>query len=524
MKESASREGPPNFPQWMGWAALAALAVVVFMGKGYETALPPNDSAFHALVSMNMTEKGPIPLLPVPRVHNYNGETIGGFNDHPFTLFYINGWLMRWLGPSSWSVRLLPGLFAVGSVLLTGVLGILLSSPIFGYLAALFLLFTPEYIKWGATFHLDHGMIFFILLSFILWMKGRWISSGIAAGIGTIIKTPVALLVIPVSFLVLFFERKSNKAFFTKDLPKWFQQVLAALVIVVTFWGLTAYLGGIEIVKDYWERQVMGTAVGGRNFDNSIDYLLFFKYALKRFAPWILFWIAAWVVTFRKNKWTERSVTLPLISSAVLCLAITPLRFKYEYYFLPALPFLALFSANSLESYFRALEKRLYPIVTCLALGLMALILVVPIPFAPEMFPALRKFNPFIQSFGNCTDKVLFIPGGQPYAASHEYWIEISFYTGRSVMDGSCPEASQRASDPAVKWIIASNENVEACLSQDIRDRFKNRVKFGNFQLLSTYSLANAAGAFDLTPLERELHPVTDCRPVDFPRDRYHAY
>lgn len=203
--------------------------------------------------------------------------------------------------------------------------------------------------------------------------------------------------------------------------------------------------------------------------------------------------------------------------------AITPLRFKYEYYFLPSLPFLALVSANSLEKYFKALENRLYPIITCLALSLMAFISVVPVAFAPEMFPALKRFNSFIQSYGNCSDQVLFVPGGQPYAADHEYWIEISFYTGRSVTHTSCQEANQKASDPAVKWIIASNENADKCLSQESRSRFAHRIRYGNLQLLSTYPLI-ADGALDLTPLERELQSVKDCRSVDFPKDRYHAY
>jgi hypothetical protein len=154
----------------------------------------------------------------------------------------------------------------------------------------------------------------------------------------------------------------------------------------------------------------------------------------------------------------------------------------------------------------------------------MPIALTTPLAFGPEMFPALKKFTPFIQSSGSCSDQVLFIPGGQPYASGNEYWIETTFYTGRITFESPCFEANQRASDPAVKWIIASNENSEKCLSKEMQARFRYRMKFGNLQLLSTYPLATHQGIWDLTPLERELKPVIDCQSEEFPHDRYHAY
>jgi hypothetical protein len=48
-----------------------------------------------------------------------------------------------------------------------------------------------------------------------------------------------------------------------------------------------------------------------------------------------------------------------------------------------------------------------------------------PIELVPEMFPALRRFNPIIQSYGSCRDKVLYIDGNQPYGSYGDYGVEI---------------------------------------------------------------------------------------------------
>src|SRR4051812_24041485 len=109
--------------------ALLALAAVAFLGKSYDSSLRGIDSNIHAAVSMSVTAgPGIAPRLPIP-IKNFSAaapaRTDSGidpnrvFNDHPFFVFWLNGWIMRALGPSAWSARLLTGLFSVGSVGLT---------------------------------------------------------------------------------------------------------------------------------------------------------------------------------------------------------------------------------------------------------------------------------------------------------------------------------------------------------------------------------------------------------------------
>src|SRR4051794_26681927 len=102
--------------------SLTALASVTFLGKSYETSLRGIDSNIHAAVAMSVTSQGAKPRLPIP-IKNFSAAapaTPGSsldpnlyFNDHPFFLFWVNGWVMRALGPSAWSARLLTALFSV---------------------------------------------------------------------------------------------------------------------------------------------------------------------------------------------------------------------------------------------------------------------------------------------------------------------------------------------------------------------------------------------------------------------------
>src|SRR5262249_20942011 len=106
---------PFNPTERLGWVALGSIAVVAFLGKCYETPLPPDDSGLYAITSMNMTSRGVLPILPVPGLRGATDGGIGGWNEHPFTFLFANGWILRLLGPAAWSARLLPGLLGAGT-------------------------------------------------------------------------------------------------------------------------------------------------------------------------------------------------------------------------------------------------------------------------------------------------------------------------------------------------------------------------------------------------------------------------
>ena len=95
-----------------------------------------------------------------------------------------------------------------------------------------------------------------------------------------------------------------------------------------------------------------------------------------------------------------------------------------------------------------------------------------PLPFAPEMFPSIKRFAPIIRSQGNCDDRILFVEGEYPYSTRVDYRIELRFYGGREMELVSCEGLAARARDPQSSWILMAGGNRERCLDTVTRAAF----------------------------------------------------
>src|SRR4051812_26261392 len=148
--------------------AVLCFSAVIFLAKASDSTLPATDASTHADLAMSATAHGWIPKLPLGQEGD-GGNWGLGFNDHPFTFFYLSGWVMRFFGPDAWSAKLMPCLFSVGCVILVLLLGRLWRSTMFGLIAALILTLSRHFIIDGLNTHLDNVMGFFILASVLLW-------------------------------------------------------------------------------------------------------------------------------------------------------------------------------------------------------------------------------------------------------------------------------------------------------------------------------------------------------------------
>lgn len=524
-------------------ASLVALAAVAFLGKSYETSLRGIDSNIHASVSMSVTSgPGIAPRLPIP-IKNFSASapsTQSGaidanqvFNDHPFFIFWVNGLIMRALGPSAWTARLLTGAFSIGSVLLTLLIGSLLVSRVFGVLAALFLIFCRDFILTSATVSLDTALVFFILLSFYLWMRRNWLGLALAAGVGLWVKTPLVLLVYPVALLHTAMDLGRTHPGLARSLllrarliPLLASGILA-LAIGSLVWIYTAQVGGWELVTDYWVRQLWGTAVGGRAQAQGWDWGRFFFYNLRTgFLPGLPFFIAGLIQISRKRKWREPAAAIPILAVLVIALTVTSLRFKMGHYFTPIFPFLALISAYSLSDWISGIprrEQRFYAGLSLITPAFLAFLLTWPLSFGPEAFVALHRFIPFIQTHGSCEDVIALVPGGEPVGSDLDYSLHLSFYTGRTTQSVSCEQLSPMLEAPSrPAWIILDDENLKRCLTPGARSHYPTALRVGT-QYLLTAKLATSP-VMDLTPLELEGQAVRDCQAPPYPHDLWHRY
>jgi hypothetical protein len=499
----------------VAFIALVCLAFVAFIGKSYESSIRGIDSNIHSKVSMDVTSNGFLPKLPIPDPNAGSKISSSYFNDHPFFFFWVNGTVMRALQPSAWSARLLTAGFSTGCVIMTFLLGAIWHSPLFGFITALFFLFSRDVILTGATVSLDPAMMFFILLSFYCWQKKKWFLTSLSCGIGLWIKTPVVLLVYPTAIFVSAFRGELSH-----ELKKILRSVLFAILIGSLVWIATGLLGNWHLVTDYWIRQLWGTAVEGRKTGQGSDFTMFFRFVKNGFLPGLPFLIFSLGIIARKRLWRQPPVLISLTAVGVLFFAITPMKFKMDYYFNPAFPFLAILATYSVMGLLQTFEDRFYSIVSGGALLLISFLLCTPTSLGPEAFVALKRFIPYIQTYGTCEDDIILVPGGEPVGSAHDYVLALNFYTGRRVVVTGCElvQTVIRKNEP--RWLFLSRENYERCLTQVEQAKFKARFKLGSQMLLSTLDIDTT----DLTPLERELKPVIDCKAPPYPQDRYHSY
>lgn len=498
--------------------AVLCFAAVVFLAKATESTLPATDAATHADLALNATAFGLIPRLPLGMAANGGHWGAAGFNDHPFPYFYLSGWVMRYLGADAWSAKLLPCLFSIGCVGLTIALGTLLRSLALGVVGALILTLSRAFVIDGLNGHLDNVMIFFILGSFIAWLGNRHFLAGILAGMGVWFKTPVSLLLYPAMGLYHLMRLEIR----SRLLPL-VESFILALFVASLVWIASGYLGGWGMVRDYWVRQLWGTAIGGRGSSQPFNPLEFGSVLRSQYMPWTIPLAGGVAWNALSLRFRRAEFLVPFTAALVVIGAISLMRFKYDHYFVPAYPFLALIGAQPLCLWVERHASGFYRAFTLVALLVSTVILCSPINPSPESFPALRRFMAIIQSFGDCHDQVLFVNGYQPYAEFDDYQHLIHFYTGRDALEADCQGLEAATADPRIKWIILSGRNYPACLTGEISRRFPYRIIDGNQALLGQYGLTREGSAVDLTPLSRELKAAVDCRPAPLPRDRYHG-
>lgn len=497
--------------------SLICFALILFLAKASDSTLPATDAATHADLAMNATSHGIIPHLPMSAEVD-GGHWGAGFNDHPFAFFYLSGWVMRIFGPDAWSAKLTPCLFSVGCVYLLFLLGRELRSTMLGMIAALILVLSRHFVIDGLNAHLDNVMIFFILASFLFWEKQRYYAAAIVAGLGVWFKTPVALLIYP-TMLVVHLARFEILSRF----KSFFISLAIALAVASGIWILTGWIGGWSLVSDYWVRQLWGTAVGGRGGVQAFEPLAFFHVLRSQYMPWTLFWLGglAWnLILFR---WGKKEFLIPFTATAIVVGVISLIRFKYDHYFVPAYPFMALVAAQPLAFWLERVESSFYRGLMAFTLMGATFILVTRTEPSPESFPALRKFMSVIQSHGDCRDKVLMVEGGWPYGTYLDYGNLLHFYTGRPTAQADCQTVNLLAQNREVKWILIAGKNYTDCLDQGVRGSFSKTFLDGNQALLVRSGVIDSDGSkIDLTDFNRDLKAVTDCKPAPLPRDRYH--
>jgi hypothetical protein len=387
-------------------------------------------------------------------------------------------------------------------------------------LAGFILLLSREFIIVGTRFHLDTPMLFFILLSFVMWWKNKPILTGIAAGLGIWFKGPVALLIFPSAFLALCLTRTMTLTAFKKLILS----SLIALLLGSLIWFITGAIGGWHLPVDYFKRQVWGTAVGGRGDPGHAQYYMLIDMLITTYYPWILLLITSLLAMLVKKRWKQPSFALIFSAAVVVGGVITMIKFKHHWYFVPIFPFLALLCLDPLESWINRYSNRIHQVMIGFGLIVPVFLLANPIELGPENFPALRRFSAIIQSYGNCDHSVLFVEGGQPFGTELNSLFTLKFYTQRKLLEATCQNANQILTENSPEWVIVTDPNDKNCLQEKFMAHYPIHYRVGNQLLFALEKMIPQDRAGDLTPLDRELKPVLDCRSVPLKKTPYTPY
>jgi hypothetical protein len=502
------------------------------MSKPWESSLQAMDSAIHARVALEIAGSGFIPNLPAQELNL--DSPLPFFNDQPFPFLWISGLLMRLLGPDAWSARILSSLFSGGAVCLLYIYMRRFFSGFAALCAAILFLVNPLWIRFSARFQLDPPMIFFILGSFFAWSlylsdlrKFRFaLYAGLSAGFAVCAKSPVGLLIFPAAFIN---EGLSWKFKRTRVILSLALAALSAFAIISGMWLFANHLSGINLFKDYLERQVFGTAVGGRGMGQGSSILDGIA-ILGRFCRLeILCLLISALFWFRKAtpKQLTRSEHFTLILSGffVLLLVISNLKFKFPHYFLPGFPLLAAVTGILLSESLGNLESkesRLRTFLSATAPILALALLTIPIKTVPEQFEALKRFIPYMQTHGTKTDSVLFIDHKQPYGSEGDYFCELIFYTRFKFLSSKCNQADLKTRKTSPEWILTSgDQESDLCLSAETLRLYPSRLRFGNQVILSKRASMTSSAEFDLTPGINELRASQYGESIPFRKNMY---
>ncbi len=500
------------------------LSCLIYMAKPWESSLQAMDSAIHARVALEIAGTDLAPHLPAPDFNLDSG--LPYFNDQPFPFLWLTGIFMRTFGPDAWSARFLASAFAVASVLLLYFYLRRHFSKLSAFLSAFLFMVNPLWLRFSARLQLEPPMIFFILASFFAWSnfihdqkKLKWaLLSGAFAGLAVAMKSPVGLLIFPSAFLGELLFNSGLRARVCKGLAI---SILAASIPIAVTWLLANHFSGTNLFADYLQRQVLGTAIGGRGAIQERDWFFGLK-TLGRFCriEIIVAIIAAffWIRGRMKPKIFTEPVALIISGLFVLMLVISGIKFKFPHYFLPGFPLLASLSGHALCSILPnqdKAERGILRFLGTLTPILMVSLLIFPIQTVPEQFVALRKLTPFIQAYAGKNDRVLFIDHLQPYGSGGDYFCEMIFYTRKHFMSSNCINTETRINKDHPEWILTSfGDKDGTCIPKEVMAKYPARLRLGNQILLSKVSLGKENSDFDLTPLVNELSATSDGDPI----------
>lgn len=331
--------------------------------------LLPIDETRYASVAWEMWT-GADPLLPM-----LNGEP---YNHKPPLLFWLIhlGWAI--FGVNEWWLRLMPALFALGSIFLTHRLARQLwpGRATAAVLAPAILLAMGLWLAFMPLLMFDIALSCWILLAVVGLLDARrnggrrgWLLFSVATLLGLLTKGPVVLLhVVVPGLLVPFFVPTARSVMRRSD---WYAALAASLGLAVAgalLWAIPAAIhGGAEYARGLFWDQTRGRVIDA--FAHRAAWWWYLPFVPAALFPWV-WWPPLWrAMRCRIRNGFDPSLRFCALWVAAVFLVFSVISGKRLHYLIPLLPVLALLAARGLDgSAGRGIAGvRQWPVSVCLA-------------------------------------------------------------------------------------------------------------------------------------------------------------
>jgi 4-amino-4-deoxy-L-arabinose transferase-like glycosyltransferase len=419
-----------NRPLMVSLICLVVFSSFLFLFNLGEAALWDYDEAAYAKVVFDT------------KVHNdflslHLGDRI--YFDKPPLYFWLATASQSIFGHNEFSLRLPSAVSGVIAIVLTFLIALhIRRNWLIAALSGTILLTTGIFLETGRQVRLDVPVTASILFSFYCFLRGqkdsRWlIGMGAGLAIGVLIKSVIGLMAIPAIITWTLVHRDFR---WLKEENFWYG--VGAFFLVLLPWHIyEAMKYGEAFWRDYLFAQVIkrfGSNVNG-GVSSNWDY---FKYAFLYAFPWAVTFLSGLVWLGRKKERTKvENKPMLALGMTVLFIFIVFLfaKTKIFYYLLPIFPFLAIFSALFIESFFKQVKTEHKRIL----IGLVALLLLIGllnvIYVGYNLSPGFKD-NQLIandeRAIGLILKKELF--PSRVMAFDYYYWDTIKYYSkGRQI-------------------------------------------------------------------------------------------
>lgn len=357
------------------------------------------DGYLYTLFGKNAAEKG---YWLVPHIT----ETyFSRFDQHPPTIFILEGLFFKLFGSSYTSARIFGALPALLSATILAYFLIRTKNKKWGLLAGIIFLLMPSFIKKARFPALDIPLTLTFCATYFSYYYATitesikhkylwWILTGFFWGAALLIKGPFALVIAPALVTHLLLHKK-----FSTEI-KTFAPIVGFIIGIILFclWPLSLYLThNFDIFQRYLDGQLFNSIVNARGSQDDHRPLTYI-YHLTLFAgPWLLLALLSFYQAIRAKK-IEPLHSLFLCWFLFLLIPLSLMKWKYSHYMLPLYPALAALAAYPLKNISDRIANKIFDTATILFLISGLILLVFPISNTSKRNIELFKTVNFVRT------------------------------------------------------------------------------------------------------------------------------